>query len=383
VRRMGIIIGVLGLFIFIQPAQADWTTAKRLTWTSGDSAYPAMAVDSANAVHVVWEDDTNDNYEIYYKNSTDGGITWSAQKRLSWTSGGSYAPAIAVDSNDSIHVVWEDDTLENSEIFYKRSMDGGKNWSAINRLTWNAGQSYDPAIAIGSAGAIYLVWDDNPMGNAEVFYKRSINGGNNWSVSKKLTSTSGNSYLPAVAIGAGETIHIVWEDDTPGNYEIHYMSSSDGGTTWSPAKRITSTAGNSHHAAIVIDSADTIHVVWHDYDTPGNSEIYYKRGPAGGKTWNTARRLTSTSGNSCYPAMAIDSGDIIHVVWANYAPGNYEIFHKSSTNGGVIWKLFKRLTWTSGQSLEPAMAVDSEENICIVWFDNTPGNNEIFFKKGK
>jgi hypothetical protein len=29
--------------------------------------------------------------------------------------------------------------------------------------------------------------------------------------------------------------------------------------------------------AMAIDSSDTIHVVWND-DTPGNTEIYYKNG---------------------------------------------------------------------------------------------------------
>ncbi len=54
-----------------------------------------------------------------YKGSTDEGATWSAAQRLTWTSGWSYFPAIAIDSSNTIHVVWYDDSLGNYEIYYK------------------------------------------------------------------------------------------------------------------------------------------------------------------------------------------------------------------------------------------------------------------------
>jgi len=44
---------------------------KRLTYTSGFSGSPAIAVQSANKLHVVWEDNTTGNFELYYKKSTD------------------------------------------------------------------------------------------------------------------------------------------------------------------------------------------------------------------------------------------------------------------------------------------------------------------------
>ena len=66
-KRTNLLIVMLGLSLFIQFARADWTTAKRLTWTAGRSFSPAVAVDSGGATHVVWSDDTPGNYEIYYK----------------------------------------------------------------------------------------------------------------------------------------------------------------------------------------------------------------------------------------------------------------------------------------------------------------------------
>lgn len=53
-----------------------------------------------------------------------------------------------------------------------------------------------------------------------------------------------------------------------------------------------------------------------------------------------------------------------------------------STNGWVNWSGAVRLTWNSGGSYHPAFDADSANNIHLVWDDNTPGNNEIYHKKG-
>ena len=107
-KRTRPMIAVFGLFLFALAAQADWTTAKRLTWTAGASSVPALAIDSTNALHVVWYDETPGNHEIYYMRSTGGGMNWSPTKRLTWTDSDSFSPDIAVDSTDTIHVVWYD-----------------------------------------------------------------------------------------------------------------------------------------------------------------------------------------------------------------------------------------------------------------------------------
>ena len=381
-KRILTILLALGLALAAQHAQADWTSTKRLTWTSGDSYSPATAVDSSNAVHVVWADYSPGNSEIYHKRSEDGGTTWGTAKRLTWTSGDSYEPAIAIDSSDTLHVVWDSDSSGNYEIYYKRSSDGGLNWSAAKGLTGTSGWSEYPAITIDSNNVIHVVWQDDTPGNLEIYYRRSSDGGLNWSTAQRLTWTSGSSEYPAIAISSIHTIQVVWKDRTPGNYEIYYKQSTNGGTTWGPAKKLISTSGESHDPAIAIDSSNAIQVVWSD-ETPGNYEIYYKRSPDGGTTWGPLQRLTWTAGMSEYSAIAIGSDNIIHVIWDDDTPGNFEIYHKKSTDGGATWSAAQRLTWTAGSSLVAALAMDSSNSAHIVWEDNTYGNSEIFYKTGK
>ena len=83
--------------------------------------------------------------------------------------------------------------------------------------------------------------------------------------------------------------------------------------TWSGLKRLTWNIEGSVAPEIVIDSSDRIHVVWHD-DTPGNLEIYYKCSTDGGASWSKLKRLTWSSGKSEYPVITADSGNGVHIM---------------------------------------------------------------------
>ncbi len=94
----------------------------------------------------------------------------------------------------------------------------------------------------------------------------------------------------------GSNIYVVWYDETPGNTEIYFKKSDDGGATWTTNKRLTNNAGDSMYPAIAVDGSN-IYVVWQDY-TPGNTEIYFKKSDDGGVTWTTTKRLTNNAGDS-------------------------------------------------------------------------------------
>ena len=94
---------------------------KWITRAFSYSFRPTIAADSAGNAHVAWQNgDSPTNFEIYYRKSTNGGSTWLTNQRLSWNSGGSKDPLIAVDSSSNLHVVWGDDTPGNYEIYYKK-----------------------------------------------------------------------------------------------------------------------------------------------------------------------------------------------------------------------------------------------------------------------
>lgn len=121
-KRSAVIFVIISIF-FLNPfldAQT-WQPTRRLTWSSQSSAYPAVALGPSGHIHLVCHAGDFSNQEIYYKKSTNEGVSWSPTKRLTWNAGLSNHPDIAVDSSNRVHVVWCDKTPGNFEIFYRRS----------------------------------------------------------------------------------------------------------------------------------------------------------------------------------------------------------------------------------------------------------------------
>ena len=295
---------LLTLALAVSAAQAQWEGDVRLTSdprfsTTSFNAARSMTV-SGSVLHIAWSDDRDGNREIYYKRSTDDGAHWGGDVRLTQNAATSIFPSIAAAGAD-VHVVWEEYRDGNAEIYYKRSSDGGATWGPDTRLTFQSSSSFSPSIAAAASG-VHLVWFDQRDGNTEIYYKRSTTAGASWEGDTRLTTDSAASLYPAVAI-VGSRVHVAWEEHRDGNGEIYYRQSADGGSTWESATRLTASAGASLSPA-VSGSGPLVHVVWHD-ERDGNQEIYDKRSRDGGQTWGTDTRLTNRAGASSYASVRV------------------------------------------------------------------------------
>ncbi|NOS84925.1 MAG: T9SS type A sorting domain-containing protein [Ignavibacteria bacterium] len=330
-------------------------------------------------VHVVWHDARNtvNNYEIYYKRSTDGGLSWGADTRLTNTNNSSSELVTVSVSGSVVHLVWLDYREGNAEIFYKRSTDDGSSWETDLRLTNNTFDSQSPSLSV-SGQFLHTVWYDNRDGNYEIYYKRSTDGGTSWGTDTRLTNNSGQSWYPSVSV-SGSSVHVVWYDGRDGNDEIYYKRSSDSGVSWGADTRLTSNTAISQRPSVAAAGSD-VHVVWTDFRDGSDAEIYFKRSGDGGANWETDTRLTNTIGISYNPCVTV-SGSALHLVWYDNRDGNQEIYYKRSTNSGTNWGADTRLTINiPGISYLPSVAV-SGSAVHVVWSDDRNSNYEIYYKR--
>ncbi len=258
-------------------AGASWGADTRLTTNAANSFSPSVAV-SGGVVHVTWFDQRDGNNEIYYKRSIDGGSTWSPDIRLTNNSSSSIYSAVAA-VGDLVHVVWEEHRDGNGEVYYKRSTDGGASWSADTRLTNNAANSFSPSVAAAGSD-VNVAWFDQRDANLEIYDKHSANEGLNWGADKRITNNAAVSNYPSVVV-AGASVHLVWFDERDGNTEIYYNQSADRGATWGSDVRLTNDTARSTDPSVVV-SGSSVHVAWTDARDNGptynrNYEIYYKR----------------------------------------------------------------------------------------------------------
>jgi hypothetical protein len=116
--------------------------------------------------------DWETGWEIYYTRSTDGGLSWLPEVRMTEASGVSARPSLAVDG-ENVLLVWFDSRDGDFEIYFKQSRDGGETWLPDLRLTEAAGDSAHPTVA-ARGGAVHVLWHDTRDGNAEIYHRRGL-----------------------------------------------------------------------------------------------------------------------------------------------------------------------------------------------------------------
>jgi hypothetical protein len=264
---------------------------------------------NGSIVHAVWDDARNGTErEIYYKRSTDGGISWGADTRLTNDPASSQLSTVAVSGN-VVYVMWYDLRNGAGEIYYKRSTDAGLTWGDDIRLTDNSGVSGHPSVTV-SGQIVHVVWEDETIGNYKIYYKRSTDGGTSWEADVQLTNNSAISWRPSVSV-SGSVVHVVWTDKRDGaNGDIYYKRSTNEGVSWETDIRLTNDPSASSNCSVNV-SGQVVQIFWND-DRDGNYEIYNKRSTDGGASWTTDLRLTNDSDVSNYPSVTI-SGSIVHV----------------------------------------------------------------------
>jgi len=361
---------------------AQWQPDVRLTndpANSNTSINHAWSMTtSGSVVHVVWWDDRDGNYEIYYKRSTDGGISWGTDTQLTNNSATSRYPSVSV-FGSVVHVVWEDDRDGNYEIYYKRSTDGGISWEADTRLTNNSAYSLNPSGAV-SGSDVYVVWSEDRDGNNEIYFKRSTNDGVSWEADTRLTNNSADSYYSSVSV-SGSVVLVLWNDNRDANYEIYCKRSTDGGISWGTDTRLTDNSAFSRYPSVSV-SGSVAHVVWEDF-RDANFDTYYKRSTDGGISWGTDKRLTIDSADSYHPTVSVSGSSAdggVHVVWQDNRDGNSEIYYKRSTDAGISWESDIRLTNDFSTSVKVSLSI-SGQVVHVVWQDNRDGNYEIYYKR--
>ena len=99
-----------------------------------------------------------------------------------------------------------------------------------------------------------------------------------------------------------------------------------------------------------------MHVVWGD-DTSGNFDILYRRSLDGGSTFpNIIKNLSSNAGDSFNPEIAL-SGNNVYVVWSDFAIAGTDILYRTSAdNGNTFPAVGTNLSANEGASVIPAIA---------------------------
>ena len=166
-------------------------------------------------IYVVWRDNSEGTEQIYFKRSTDGGASFetglSEQLTLSNNTAKSQdaiEPQVASDKSN-VYAVWSQGDFDSNltDIFFKKSTDGGASFGD----TINLSNSFNihstlPSLTLLKEN-VYTAWTEGPLNDGEVYYRRSTDGGASFGETVNLSNDTGDSVRPELRVSAPNLFH--------------------------------------------------------------------------------------------------------------------------------------------------------------------------------
>lgn len=411
---IAIFLALIIMVVGAAPAFAQQGPEIRVTHFNDPYAdCPDVAIDSQGNVHVAFEvNDGAGGFwgEIWYTMLDNDGNTLIDDTLID-DSDTERKPVIGVDSQDHVHIVWQSHSGDDIAYIkldpYLDDMDGDAATLAAIRLVvktilYSYDYQMDPRIAIDSNDDVHVVWEN--YNDYEIAYMQLNSGGGVVVGYTVVAGTSTNwQRRPFVAVDSNDDPHIVWNDDMGTSYnEIFYaMLSGVDGSHLIDATLITPDADDdSMRSDIVVDDKDMVHVFWSDKNALEQEIFYTKLDPSlddqdGDPADESAitviddTMLTTDDGNSSSCPQAAFQCGYIHVTWkdAHWAgdPPEDVFYMVLDTDGNVVVPVTALTTGSTlyythsyADNVIP-VAVDSNGKAHAAWCDDRSGDAEIWY----
>ena len=382
---------------------------------------PQIATDPLggdNNVYVAWTQ-TRDGH-IWFKRSSDGGVTFGSGINISKSPGTTFAPRIAV-AGKFVFVAWGDFTdtgfadddkpgcpgnggslnFDLSEcrfsIYVAASEDGGQSFGAPVNVSGRPSANGVPGIAAApfndQGASVYVTWSgiSRQAPWANIFLAHSNDSGRVWAYATECPgdagklSCSGWPQHPQVAASANGDVYVAWSerpvDGNPGDEDIYIVVGRNRGASFERGFNLSHSPGTSDYPELAISNSG-VQVVWHD-GTSGVMDAWYSRSIDGGKDFTERRNIGQTPYGFVYRPRVAASGDNVHMVWSD----GFDVYYALSTDNGGFFDLYQLSTSHSDwNALHPRLAPNGSF-ISAAWdqgareplFDPLPrGERDIF-----
>jgi hypothetical protein len=234
---------------------------------------------------------------------------------------------------------------------------------------------------------------DYGFGYPENYLYVSIDNGAHWT--EKPLSFSDHIENPDFVVRDG-ILHVVCGGSTS-LPEIQYAWSADEGVSWSTPVAVSSGAGvHSQVPSLAIDGKGVIHVAWED-DRDGTFNVWYSSSTDGGATWSVDERLNDTYYGARVKLLADAEG--LHAVWCQYHGDDGWPVNWGSDDYGIVWYRFSDdagVTWSDefrvsqNEAIPPIDLPDMGANyvqidayatgFCAMWQDKRDGNVDLYMR---
>jgi hypothetical protein len=316
---------------------------------------------------------------------------FTAQKRIGFSIGDQWEPAIAADGRSHIYILYPQygavpgcRACSAPAIVLATSNDNGISWEPSRPLLPLATGQFDPQIVVDPADrqTIYASWLQN--NKRDIVVARSLDFGRTWSFSIAEHSAD-DADKPVLAV-RGPDVYVGFNHDE----NFYVAASHDAGQTFTRALvNPNAQEGSSLAGGAAVDAAGNVYFGWtayaqRDIETRPVS-VNVSRSIDNGRTWSST--LLDVSGappdceaESCETgflgaqvALTSDSAGTVYALWnAGGTNGGPErIYFSSSTTGGASWSPRSDVS-SAGNAVEhsfPAITAGDAGDVRVAWMD--------------
>jgi hypothetical protein len=212
-----------------------WSTPVAVSSGAGKhSQLPTIVMDD-QSIHVSWEDDRTNHFNIFYSRSTDGGLTWSNDVRLNDTYYGARPKLHA--GEEGLDIVWCQyhgnngwpsswSSADYGIIWHRFSDDSGLTWTGEFRVSQN---DSIPPIQLPDNGANHVkitgyskgfctLWQDKRDGNVDLYMRN------------RFFRAQLDPDVNTISAGTGGTVHFTLAAGADNGNRFHLLMSGVSGT---------------------------------------------------------------------------------------------------------------------------------------------------------
>ncbi|MCY3414025.1 MAG: hypothetical protein INQ03_20445 [Candidatus Heimdallarchaeota archaeon] len=201
-----------------------------------------------------------------------------------------------------------------------------------------------------------------------------------WSSMEVIANNDEHANYPSMAIDDGGNIHAVWTSVND-DFDIFYSMWISKFQTWSSALVVsTESTGASLAPAVAVDIGGNVHVVWTDttdYLGSGtDQDLFYKKYNTNTDTWGTTEIIfDARTGVAGTAEIASDRWGNVYITWADTSD-----YNGAGTDTDVFLQkwVYETQSWDdilvvsserTGSSYNQKMSIDQLGNVHIVWKD--------------
>lgn len=176
----------------------------------------AMDVGTDGYPVVMWRHVYDTNIRDHALAKLDGKMMPLRVSHENWNIAGCphHGPSISIAPDDTYHATWFSNAPERRGLFYAHSTDQGKTFSRPLNFGNFEAQAAHPYV-FSSGNRVYLAWQEFDGESTRIFGIRSGDGGKSWSAPEKLAATSDASDRPLL-IGENNRVYLSWSTKNEG-----------------------------------------------------------------------------------------------------------------------------------------------------------------------